>query len=216
MSVAHVIANDAEALAVAAEPALDFRKGAAERDARRRLPHTELERLSASGLLAVTVPAGFGGAEIRADTLAEIFRLPAAADAGLAQIPQSHFVYVNVLRRQGSREAAGVRRTGDQRTGCRSVASRGRPRGRRRPRRPDRRLGAEALIAVATAKVTAAEVASDLFKVSGTRSAVDSLGLHRHWRDARTHTLYDPARWKIQHIGRYVLNGTRPPRHGLL
>ncbi len=44
----------------------------------------------------------------------------------------------------------------------------------------------------------------------------NSLNLHRHWRDARTRTLHDPARRKIQHIGRYVLNGTRPPRHGLL
>ncbi|GAA3357146.1 hypothetical protein GCM10017744_026620 [Streptomyces antimycoticus] len=48
------------------------------------------------------------------------------------------------------------------------------------------------------------------------RPALDALGLHRHWRDARTHTLHDPARWKVQHIGRYVLNGTKPPRHGLL
>jgi alkylation response protein AidB-like acyl-CoA dehydrogenase len=79
---------------------------------------------------------------------------------------------------------------------------------------------AEASIAVAAAKVhaaqTAVEVAGALFEVSGTRSALNSLNLHRHWRDARTHTLHDPARWKIQHIGRYVLNGTRPPRHGLL
>ncbi len=104
MTAAHVIADDAEALAVAAELAADFRKGAAERDARRRLPHAELERLSASGLLAVTVPARFGGADVRADTLAEIFRLLAAADASLAQIPQSHFVYVGVLRRQGTDE----------------------------------------------------------------------------------------------------------------
>jgi alkylation response protein AidB-like acyl-CoA dehydrogenase len=79
---------------------------------------------------------------------------------------------------------------------------------------------AEASIAVAAAKVhtaaTAVEVADALFEVSGTRSALNSLNLHRHWRDARTHTLHDPARWKIQHIGRYVLNGTKPPRHGLL
>ncbi|MEU6418151.1 acyl-CoA dehydrogenase family protein [Streptomyces spiralis] len=215
MSVAHVIANDAGALAVAAEPASDFRKGAAERDARRRLPHTELERL-----LAATVPAGFGGADIRADTLAEIFRLPAAADAGLARIPQSHFVYVNVLRRQGSERqqefgepamrerAAGAllretaRAVDDARAGLTDDSA------------------AEASIAVATAKVTAAEaaveVASALFEVSGTRSALGSLGLHRHWRDARTDTLYDPARWKIKRIGRYVLNRSRPPRHGLL
>lgn len=52
----------------------------------------------------MTVPARFGGADVRADTLAEIFRLLAAADASLAQIPQSHFVYVNVLRRQGTDE----------------------------------------------------------------------------------------------------------------
>ena len=79
---------------------------------------------------------------------------------------------------------------------------------------------AEASIAVAAAKVTAAEAAvetgSALFEVSGTRSALDSLNLHRYWRDARTHTLHDPVRWKVQHIGRHVLNGTRPPRHGLL
>ncbi|MFF8860804.1 SfnB family sulfur acquisition oxidoreductase [Streptomyces sp. NPDC015139] len=398
MSVAHVIADDAEALAVAAELAADFRKGAAERDARRRLPHAELERLSASGLLAVTVPARFGGADVRADTLAEIFRLLAAADASLAQIPQSHFVYLNVLRRQGTDEQqefffgealvgkrfgnaqseAGTQHVQDIRTrlarrpdgayildgvkhystgalfahwipvlarseddtlhvayvprdapgltvvddwdgmGQRTTAS-GTVRLESVPLPADRvvphhltfqgpqlhgavaqllhaavdvgiasgalaeavefvrtksrpwfesaaeghataaedplliqRFGelaireraaeallreaaravddaradltddsaAEASIAVATAKVTAAEaaveVASALFEVSGTRSALDSLGLHRHWRDARTHTLHDPARWKVQHIGRYVLNGTKPPRHGLL
>ncbi|SPL99847.1 Acyl-CoA dehydrogenase; probable dibenzothiophene desulfurization enzyme [[Actinomadura] parvosata subsp. kistnae] len=33
---------------------------------------------------------------------------------------------------------------------------------------------------------------------------------------ARAHTLHDPARWKIQHIGRSVLDGKLPPRHGLL
>ncbi|CAM5328236.1 Dibenzothiophene monooxygenase OS=Streptomyces rimosus subsp. rimosus (strain ATCC / DSM 40260/ JCM 4667 / NRRL 2234) OX=1265868 GN=SRIM_033720 PE=3 SV=1 [Streptomyces rimosus subsp. rimosus] len=79
---------------------------------------------------------------------------------------------------------------------------------------------AEASIAVAAAKAyageTAVETGSALFEVAGTRAALDGLNLHRHWRDARTHTLHDPARWKVQHLGRYVLNGTRPPRHGLL
>ncbi|MGX1620428.1 SfnB family sulfur acquisition oxidoreductase [Streptomyces sp. NPDC055506] len=395
MSTAHVIADDAEALAVAAELAADFRKEAAERDVRRRLPHAELERLSASGLPAVSVPAEFGGADVRAETLAEIFRLLASADASLAQIPQSHFVYVNVLRRQGTRaqqefffgevlrgrrfgnaqSEAGTKHVQDIRTrlalrpdgsyvldgvkhystgalfahwipvlaradddtlhvayvprdapgltvvddwdgmGQRTTAS-GTVRLERVPVPADRVLphhltfqgpqlhgavaqllhaaidagiasgalaeavefvrtksrpwfesgletaaedplliqrfgelsirlraaeallreaaravdaarddltddsAAEASIAVATAKVTAAETAveigSALFEVAGTRSALDSLGLHRHWRDARTHTLHDPARWKVQHIGRYVLNGTRPPRHGLL
>ena len=101
---AHVIADDAEALKTAAELAEEFRPGAAERDARRLLPHAELDRLSASGLLAVTVPAGYGGADVSARTLAEVFRLLASADASLAQIPQSHVVYLEVLRRQGTTE----------------------------------------------------------------------------------------------------------------
>ncbi|TDT42051.1 SfnB family sulfur acquisition oxidoreductase [Streptomyces sp. BK208] len=395
MSAPAVIGGDDEALAVAADLAADFRQAAAERDAVRRLPHAELERLSASGLLGVNVPAEFGGADVRAETLAEVFRLLATADASLAQIPQSHFVYVNVLRRQGTHEQqkfffgevlrgrrfgnaqseAGTKHVQDIRTrlarrpdgsyvldgvkhystgalfahwipvlaradddslhvayvprdapgltvvddwdgmGQRTTAS-GTVRLESVPVPADRvvphhltfqgpqlhgavaqllhaaidagiasgalaeaadfvrtksrpwfesgfetaaedpllvqRFGeldlrvrtaqallreaartvdaarddltdhsaAEASIAVAAAKVTAAEAAveigSALFEVAGTRAALDSLGLHRHWRDARTHTLHDPARWKVQHIGRYLLNGTRPPRHGLL
>ncbi|MEU2424370.1 SfnB family sulfur acquisition oxidoreductase [Streptomyces sp. NPDC007851] len=392
---AHIIADDTEALAVATVLAGEFRAGAARRDAERVLPRAELDRLSASGLLAVTVPAEHGGADVGAGTLAEIFRILAAADASLAQIPQSHFVYVNVIRRQGTAEQqkfffaevlagsrlgnaqseAGTKHVQDIRTrlapqgdgsylltgvkhystgalfahwipvlaraenddlhvayvpadapgltvvddwdgmGQRTTASgtvrldavpvpadrvlphhltfRGPQlhgaaaqllhtaidvgiargalaeaaefvRDKSRPwfesgvetaaedplliqrfgeldvrvraaeallreaaRAVDAAAGdltdasaAEASVAVAAAKVTAAdtavEVAGALFEVSGTRSALNSLNLHRHWRDARTHTLHDPARWKIQHIGRYVLNGTPPPRHGLL
>ncbi|MER6070678.1 SfnB family sulfur acquisition oxidoreductase [Streptomyces sp. NPDC001817] len=392
---AHVIADDAEALAVAEALAAEFTAGAAERDAQRRLPRAEVDRLSASGLLAVTVPAEHGGADVRAATLAEIFRLLGSADGSLAQIPQSHFVYVNVIRRQGTeaqrkfffaellagrrfgnaQSEAGTRHVQDIRTrleprpdgsylltgvkhyctgalfadwipvlaraeddnlhvayvpgdapgvtvvddwdgmGQRTTASgtvrldavsvpadrvlphhltfegpqlhgavaqllhaaidAGIARGalaqaaefvrtRSRPwfesgtesaaedplliqrfgeldlqvRTAEALLkeaartvdaardhltddsAAEASIAVAAAKVRAAEaaveVASALFEVAGTRSALDSLNLHRHWRDARTHSLHDPARWKVQHIGRYVLSGTRPPRHGLL
>ncbi|MFE9009688.1 SfnB family sulfur acquisition oxidoreductase [Streptomyces sp. NPDC007875] len=392
---AHVIADDTEALKVAAALAEEFRTGAAERDAQRRLPRAELDRLSASGLPAITVPAEYGGADVSAVTLAEVFRLLAAADASLAQIPQSHVVYINVLRRQGTKaqqafffgevlagkrfgnaqSEAGTRHLQDIRTrlapaadgsytltgvkhystgalfadwipvlaraedddlyvayvprdapgltvvddwdgmGQRTTAS-GTVRLEAVPVPADRvvphhltfrgpqlhgasaqllhaaidagiasgalaeavafvrtksrpwfesgfetaaedplliqRFGelalqvrgaeallsaaaravdtarahldedtaAEASIAVAAAKVAAAnaavETGSSLFEVSGTRSALDALGLHRHWRDARTHTLHDPTRWKVQHIGRYVLNGTRPPRHGLL
>ncbi|MFG3586372.1 SfnB family sulfur acquisition oxidoreductase [Streptomyces sp. NPDC047990] len=390
-----MIADDAGALTVAAALAAEFRAGASARDAERRLPHAELDRLSASGLLAVTVPAAYGGADVRQETLAEIFRLLASADASLAQIPQNHFVYVNVIRRQGNpeqrafffgevlagrrfgnaqseagtrhvqdirtrleprpdgsylltgvkhystgalfadwipvlaraedddlhvayvpRHAAGVRVVDDwdgmgQRTTASGTvhldavavpADRVVPhhltfqgpqlhgavaqllhaaidagiaagafaeaadfvRTKSRPwfesgaetaaedpllvqhfgelavriRASEALLGAaaravdaarddltedsaaEASIAVAAAKVhtsaTAVEVAGALFELAGTRSALDSLNLHRHWRDARTHTLHDPARWKIQHIGRYALNGTKPPRHGLL
>jgi SfnB family sulfur acquisition oxidoreductase len=392
---AHVIADDAEALAVAAELAEEFRAGASLRDAERRLPRQELDRLSASGLLAVTVPAGHGGADVRTETLAEIFRLLGSADGSIAQIPQSHFVYVNVIRRQGTPEQqkfffaellagrrlgnaqseAGTKHVQDIRTRLRRrpdgsyllsgvkhyctgalfahwipVLARAEddtlhaayvPRdapgltvvddwdgmGQRTtasgtvhladvPVPADRVLphhltfqgpqlhgafaqllhaaidagiaagalaeaaafvrtksrpwfesgvesaaddplliqrfgelglrvrAAEALlreaartvdaarddltddsaaaasIAVAAAKVVAAqaavEVSGALFEVAGTRAALQSLNLHRHWRDARTHTLHDPTRWKVQHIGRYVIDGTRPPRHGLL
>ncbi|MFJ4835355.1 SfnB family sulfur acquisition oxidoreductase [Streptomyces sp. NPDC088747] len=392
---AKVITDNVEALAVAAVLADEFRTGAATRDSERRLPREELDRLSASGLLAVTVPAAYGGADVRQETLAEIFRLLAAADASLAQILQNHFVYVNVIRRQGTlpqsefffaevlagrrfgnaQSEAGTKHVQDIRTrlepapdgsyvlsgvkhystgalfadwipvlaraeddnlhvayvprdadgvtvvddwdgmGQRTTASgtvhldavavpadRIVPhhltfqgpqlhgavaqllhaaidagiaagalaeavefvRTKSRPwfesgvdtaaedplliqrfgelaiqvRASEALLGAaaravdaagadltedsaaEASIAVAAAKVhtaaTAVEVAGALFEVSGTRSALNALNLHRHWRDARTHTLHDPARWKIQHIGRHVLNGTKPPRHGLL
>ncbi|WP_405985565.1 acyl-CoA dehydrogenase family protein [Streptomyces sp. NBC_00872] len=414
------VADDAEALALARELADEFRAEAAERDRERRLPRAELDRLSASGLLGVTVPRAHGGADVSARTLAEIFRLLATGDASLAQIPQSHFVYVSVLRRQGSpaqrefffgevlagrrfgnaqseagtkhvqdirtrltplrdgagaadgsgaADAAGGARAGDaggtgsyllsgekhystgalfadwipvlaraedealhvayvprdapgvtvlddwdgmgQRTtasGTVRLADVVVPADRvvphhltfqgpqlhgavaqllhaaidvgiasgalaeavafvRTKSRPwfesgyetaaedpllIQRFGelalrvraaeallnaaadavdaasadltddsaAEASIAVAAAKVQAAEAAvgtsSALFEVAGTRAALDSLNLNRHWRDARTHTLHDPVRWKVQHIGRYVLSGTRPPRHGLL
>nr|WP_240969266.1 SfnB family sulfur acquisition oxidoreductase [Streptomyces sp. HNM0575] len=390
-----------------------FRANAAKRDAERLLPREELERLSAGGLLGITVPAEHGGADVPVRTLAEVFRLLATGDASLAQIPQSHFVYVNVLRRQGSpaqqrfffaevlagrrfgnaQSERGTRHVQDFRTrlepaepleadGGSGDASSGEGNGGfvltgvkhystgalfadwipvlaraahadgalhvayvprdapgvtveddwdgmgqrttasgtvrldhvhvpadrvvphhltfegpqlhgavaqllhaaidagiaagalaeaaefvRTKSRPwfesghataaedpllIQRFGelslqvraaealldvaartvdaadaeltddsaAEASLAVAAAKVRAGEAAveagSALFEVAGTRSALDGLNLHRHWRDARTHTLHDPARWKIQHLGRHVLNGTRPPRHGLL
>jgi SfnB family sulfur acquisition oxidoreductase len=73
-------------------------------------------------------------------------------------------------------------------------------------------------IAVAIAKAAAdrasVDGASALFELCGTRSAAASLNLDRHWRNARTHTLHDPVRWKLQHIGRWTLTGTPPPRHG--
>ncbi|MFD7710525.1 SfnB family sulfur acquisition oxidoreductase [Streptomyces sp. NPDC059786] len=392
---AHVIADDAEALAVATALADEFRTGAAQRDTARTLPTSELDRMSASGLLAVTVPAQHGGADVSSLTLAEIFRLLGSADSSLAQIPQSHFVYANVIRRQGTGEQqkfffaellagrrfgnaqseAGTRHVQEIRTrltprpdgsylltGVKhyctgalfahwipvlALAEDDRPHVAFVPRDADgltvaddwdgmgqrttasgtvrldgvavpadrvlphhltfqgpqlhgavaqllhaaidvgvtrgalaeaaefvrtksrpwfesglgtaaedplliQRFGelalqerasvallreaaravdaardhltdesaAEASIAVAAAKVRASEaavsVAGALFEVCGTRSALNSLNLHRHWRDAHTHTLHDPTRWKIQHIGRYVLSGTLPPRHGLL
>src|SRR4051812_43672827 len=91
-----------DALRVATEIAAELAEESAERDAERVLPARELEVLSASGLLAVTVPAAYGGADLPASTLAEIFRILAAGDPNVAQVPHSHFVYVNALRHQGT------------------------------------------------------------------------------------------------------------------
>lgn len=75
---------------------------------------------------------------------------------------------------------------------------------------------ADASLAVAAAKVAgdraALAAANGLFELAGTRSADERLNLHRHWRNARTHTLHDPVRWKVQHLGRWAVDGRRPPR----
>lgn len=74
----------------------------------------------------------------------------------------------------------------------------------------------EASLQVATAKVladrAALAVTSALFELGGTRSSDDTLNLHRHWRNARTHTLHDPVRWKLQHVGRWAVRGEAPTR----
>ncbi|GAA3389319.1 SfnB family sulfur acquisition oxidoreductase [Cryptosporangium minutisporangium] len=394
----HVVRSGAEAEEIARKLAAIYAEEAAERDRDRRLPHAELDALSASGLLGITVPARFGGAEVPVTTVAEVFRLLATADASLAQIPHSHFVFLEALRLQGTedqqarwfaaaldgarfanaqsersgrtvvddttsvrrrpdgeyvltgekfystgalfahwlvvravleqpgeprpkvlayvpRDAPGVTVTDDwDGMGQRTTAS-GTVRldevpvtseqlvpytpifagpttygaraqvlhaaldvgiargaltaatdlvGRARPwfeagvetAAEDPLLvqqageleiavrGAEALVreaavaidaaesdrtdattagasvATAVAKVAAARasiaVSSALFDLGGTRSAADRLNLSRYWRDARTHTLHDPERWKVQHIGRWTLTGAPPPRHGLL
>lgn len=396
---AHVIRTDEEALEIAARLAAEFAPGAAERDARRLLPRAELDRLSESGLLAITVPRRYGGADVRADTLAEVYRLLAEADPNIAQIPHSHVVYLRVLTQQGSEEQrryffgealagkrfgnaqseAGTRHAQEYRTrlvpdgnggyllngdkhyctgalfahwvpvlaqlevpgqGDRlhvAYVPRGAPglevvddwtgmgqrltasgtvrlrnvwvpaervvphhltftgpqvhgayaqllhaaidvgiaggalrdaaefiRTKARPwpdsgcgkaaedplliqrfgelviaERSARALLAEAgraverarhdltdesaaaaSIAVATAKAVAdrasVEISNALFELSGTRSSLEEHNLHRHWRNARTHTLHDPRRWKVQHLGDYELNDIFPPANGIV
>ncbi|MEU4710551.1 SfnB family sulfur acquisition oxidoreductase [Nocardia salmonicida] len=97
------IATADQAVRIAAELAEVFAAGAAERDLSRRLPHEELDQLSASGLLAITVPAEFGGADLPPSVVAEVVRILAAADPNIAQVPHSHFVYLNLLRLAGTR-----------------------------------------------------------------------------------------------------------------
>ncbi|MBF6464777.1 SfnB family sulfur acquisition oxidoreductase [Nocardia beijingensis] len=397
------ILSAAQAFAVAQGLAADFASGAAERDRDRVLPYPEVDRLAASGLLAVTVPAAYGGADLPPSVVAEVTRILATADPNIAQIPHSHFVYVNLLRLAGTPQqqeryfgrvldggrianaqserggatvaeiATTLRPVGDrfrvdgvkyyctgslfadlfavltrlddpeERSGLepgeyiaylpantpgvqvvddwnglgqrttgsgtvsfdevlvdrdqvipRSGAVRaptgygafaqllhaaidtGIARGAlsaatnfvRTQSRPwfeagvanavddpllIQRFGelsvavtaaeatlssagwavdaatridpsaaniAQASLAVATAKVLADRAANDvsaaLFEVSGTRSAAADLNLHHFWRNARTHTLHDPVRWKYQHIGRALLHDAAPPLHGVI
>lgn len=389
-----------EALAVAAELSERFAKSAAARDADRVLPVAELAELSASGLLAVSVPAAYGGPGLPGSVVAEVFRRLAVGDPSIAQVPHSHFVYVNALCHQGTpaqrafffgevlegkrfgnaqseigtrhvrefrttlrpdgsggwvldgekgyatgalladwipvlshldvdgplhvawveRHAGGVTVVDDwngmgQRTtasgtvrlagvavgadritpyhltfegpqtygafaqllhaaidagiaraaladAAEFVTTKSRPypdalaelgisrhaddptvvqafgelelavraaealvaEAGRALDRADADLDAESAgaaslaVAAARAATTSAslEAGTRLFEVSGTRSALDSLNLHRHWRNARTHTLHDPAAWKVRHLGRWALEGQLPPHHGQL
>lgn len=76
---------------------------------------------------------------------------------------------------------------------------------------------AQASIAVAEAKVLTTEVAlrasEKLLEWGGSRATLLRHGLDRHWRNARTHTLHDPVRWKTHAIGNYYLNAVLPARH---
>lgn len=99
---AHRIGNDAEAIAAAQLLAERFATDAALRDRIRRLPWDELDALSASGLLGITVPRAFGGAEVSSGTLAEVIAILSAADGSIGQIPQNHFYALEVLRVGGT------------------------------------------------------------------------------------------------------------------
>jgi SfnB family sulfur acquisition oxidoreductase len=87
-------------------------------------------------------------------------------------------------------------------------------------RAPDKQACEEASIAVAEARIVTTEasllISSKLFELGGSSSTSLDLGLDRHWRDARTHTLHDPVRWKFHAVGNYWLNGIAPPRRGTI
>ena len=176
---AHVIQDDREAIVVAHRLAERFVKEDAIRDQERRLPFSELDEFSQSGLWGMTVPKEFGGAEVSYVTAGEVIKISSAADALLERAGR----FVDV-----------------------AVAS------------PNEHSVAEASVAVAEAKAMATEVSllatNKLFELAGTRSTLEEYNLDRHWRNARTHTLHDPVRWKYHAIGNYWLNGILPPRHG--
>lgn len=76
--------------------------------------------------------------------------------------------------------------------------------------------------AVAVSEARAASTSSSLlisnklFELAGTRATAPEHGLDRLWRDARTHTLHDPVRWRLFDVGNYYLNDKVPlrrPKH---
>ncbi|MCJ2142645.1 SfnB family sulfur acquisition oxidoreductase [Methylobacterium sp. E-066] len=100
----HRIRTDAEALEVARAVAARFAECAAERDRERILPWAEIEAFTASGLGGITVPRAYGGADVAHATLAEVFATLAAADGSAAQIPQSQFGVLALVRAAASPE----------------------------------------------------------------------------------------------------------------
>ncbi|WP_420997130.1 acyl-CoA dehydrogenase family protein [Cupriavidus sp. 30B13] len=71
-----------------------------------------------------------------------------------------------------------------------------------------------AAVAIAAANVLAGEVAlqvsSEIFELTGARSAVRQYGLDRFWRNARIHTLHNPSEYKTRNVGRWVLGEGHP------
>ena len=71
-----------------------------------------------------------------------------------------------------------------------------------------------ARLAVAEAKAyageSALEISSDSLDVLGASATGEELGLDRHWRNARTHTLHDANRFKYVHVGTHLLTGEAP------
>ncbi|MBB3657823.1 SfnB family sulfur acquisition oxidoreductase [Rhizobium sp. BK650] len=388
------IASDEEALETARRLATQFAATAAARDAERRLPFAEMDAVAQSGLLAIAVPAQYGGLDVSNAILAEVTAILAEADGSIGQIPQNHFYILEALRVDGGEEQKrfffgralagdrfgnalsergtktvghyntrivrdgpgyringqkyystgvlfadwvtvfaldeedrlvmafvprgtegieiiddwdgfGQRTTGSGTTilnnvyvhadsvvlhhkgferpttigsvgqiihagidlgiaraafadAIEFVRTRSRPwmdsgveRAAEDPltiskvgqiairleaaaalvERAGRKVDAaqiettektvvEATLAVAAAKVLTTEIAIEatntLFELAGTSAVKSELNLDRHWRNARTHTLHDPVRWKYHVVGNYHLNGVIPPKNGAL
>jgi SfnB family sulfur acquisition oxidoreductase len=94
---ARVLRNEAEALKAAHELADVARLQASRRDQQRKLPWSQIEQFTRSGLGSISIPREFGGPQVSFVTLAEVFAIISAADPALGQIPQNQFGILNVL-----------------------------------------------------------------------------------------------------------------------
>lgn len=86
---------------------------------------------------------------------------------------------------------------------------------RLRKSQDDETLQGQAVLAVAAARAAADEAvlraSNEIFALGGARSALEAWNLDRFWRNARTHTVHDPVRWRQHAIGDFYLNGVVPP-----
>ncbi|MEV7990427.1 acyl-CoA dehydrogenase family protein [Streptomyces sp. NPDC086077] len=67
-----------------------------------------------------------------------------------------------------------------------------------------------AAMAEAAAARAAQESTTRALDVVGARSASARLGFDRFWRNARTHTLYEPGAHRLREVGNYFLDGAHP------
>jgi SfnB family sulfur acquisition oxidoreductase len=91
-----------QAVAAARDYAGSIAAGVIARDRAGAVPVAELATLDASGLLGITVPAAYGGPDLPPPVLAEVIRTIAAVDPAIAQVPQAHFLFTDVLATHGS------------------------------------------------------------------------------------------------------------------
>jgi SfnB family sulfur acquisition oxidoreductase len=104
MGETRLIRSDQEALEVADHFARQIETESADRDRFRRLPFHEMDLLSESGLLGITVPKSYGGAGVSTLTFVKAVALISSADASLGQIPQNHYANVEEIRLVGTEE----------------------------------------------------------------------------------------------------------------
>lgn len=96
-----ILHSPAAAIAAATELAEWLRRDSIERDRDRPIPHRETERIAGSGLLSITVPRSFGGADVPLSTVVEVLRILSTGDGAIGQLPQNHFLFVEAIREDG-------------------------------------------------------------------------------------------------------------------
>jgi alkylation response protein AidB-like acyl-CoA dehydrogenase len=145
-----------------------------------------------------------------------------ALDAATAYLRDHARVWVDADVERAQDEHHIIKRIGEYAVQVRAAESALRYAGRTFDRhvadRDNVELQDELILAVATARAQSDHaslfVGSDLFSLTGANSTLGKWNLHRYWADARVHTIHDPIRWRLYHIGNYYLNGVQPDEYG--